>query len=376
MWLYFNEKYDCTTAIYHGQVIRQGNSFDLYLCFPYKSTNTSLNPICQFVLKGQSSITAGIPQVNEKWGSQVTFERVETGEYIGDFKVGEKYCCYHIYVPAYQGVTENYGNIPFTVHVKKDGAEIIGTKSLYVQKTYGNSNVTTISVSEYNNLIALISQYSTMAKFSLLFNDLIEDIYGLGITIYVYQRLAFVGGMFTVENDFTDSGFIEIARNNDISLNIHYGAFIHGIIVESTDQSRVGTDVELRLDRDGNGVFMSISSAVVKKGDTIAITGMAMAEAVDEDSLIGDTSLLEIHNLNTLDTTGKYICNDSSEPTGFPTNLMTYNSGYLYEVFRYVSNGIVYVRQIITTTNGKQAFRLVAKSDMVSDGSDWVLTTN
>lgn len=374
MWLYFNDRYDCTTAIYHGQVIRQGNSFDLYLCFPNKSTNLNLNPICQFALRSISSVTAGIPQTNEYWGSVVTFERVETGEYIGDFKVGEKYICYHIYVPSYQGITENYGNVPFTIHVKKNDTEIIGSKSLYVQKTYGNTDTTTINVSEYNNLVALISQFSTMSKYQLEFDtSKIIDKYGLGLTIYVYQKLAFVSGMFMVNTDLSsEDGFVRIAINDTGNLKIAYDSFIHGIVVENErDTQRNGTDVELRLSVGTYGVELSVSSAVVKEDDVIAVTGMAMMFVEEQGSAIGDSSLVEIHNLNELTATGKYLCNDSTEPTGFPSDLLTYTGGYLYEVINYVSNGIVYVKQTITTTDSQQAIRLASVSDIQSGEVEW-----
>ena len=166
MYILFNELGNIVTAIPHGQEVRQGNDFDLYICFPYPNPQEglrylNLEPQAKFEIDG-SFVSAGT-KVDEEWGIVFRFTKADVNEAVYEFKPGHQYVMYHLFVDKGSNVTEKYGKLAFNVTKSPEDQsswQYQGNGMINVIRTIGNSDPTTITPTEYDNLLANIRAYA------------------------------------------------------------------------------------------------------------------------------------------------------------------------------------------------------------------------
>lgn len=166
MYILFNELGNIVTAIPHGQEVRQGNDFDLYICFPYPNPQEgrqylNLEPQAKFEIDG-SFVSAGT-KVDGEWGIPFLFTKADVNEAIYEFKPGHQYVMYHLFVDKESNVTGKYGKLAFNVTKSPEDQsswQYQGNGIINVIRTIGNSEPTTITPSEYDNLLTNIRAYA------------------------------------------------------------------------------------------------------------------------------------------------------------------------------------------------------------------------
>ena len=154
MWIYYNKNGELTTQIPHGEVIRQGSTFNLYIAIDrkYFSNNDILtleevkkiareNYLVEFKILNLTELLILEPEILE-------FKKIKTSEITYDLKDKQKYIVFH-YVGNYN-LIKNWGNYEAVLKLtnKITGeSNVLGNIKIYVEKTYGDSNSSTGNVS-------------------------------------------------------------------------------------------------------------------------------------------------------------------------------------------------------------------------------------
>lgn len=149
MYLYFNKNGDLTTKIPHGEIVRQGNSIDLYICFPLEfSQNLEEYKINVEFIKPASSIpfTLEADYIGKK-----EFYKLKDSEVTFDLIDGKKY---HTFYLKCSNVTVDSGILRINFSLKKDEEEFfLESTEIFIEKTIGfNKNDTTIDNDEFEYL--------------------------------------------------------------------------------------------------------------------------------------------------------------------------------------------------------------------------------
>ena len=274
MWLYCNPQGDVLSA-YYDVPVRQGNSFYIYVCFPYdelsenKDRYLNMTVSANFTFVGKDPVTeisvvSGQVRVFPGVSNNVSGMNTDTGMLIK----GRKYVVYTVLV-SNPNVIGTYGKISFYISTSDYGN--IGNGFVYIQRTYGNNQLTTITPGEYQSLLDAIKRYSMVVE------QYMNAAEGFSIdgelSLKSWGGLGFIDGVIVVgtvpEGD--DDEFTTVATFDGRPLSVlKQSCTIFGIITSGTS---VGSDVEFRIENINNIVTLGISnSSPVTVGDKITLT--------------------------------------------------------------------------------------------------------
>lgn len=282
LWIYCNPTGNILTTYYSNQ-IRQGDSFMMRICFPY--TEDTKDDYTNMIVKASFSVlNQEISVCNSLAWDGVVKKFPGMGKElrsIGNLIKDEEYVMYDIFVDANAGVTTAYGNISYWLtKVQNDVTKNLGTSTINVQKTYGNNKMTYITPTEYSNILKEIETHSVVAKqYMTNDSDYIEDVDDSNqLILKSWCGLGFINGLIKFKQDIiTGDEFITIARVNSSVSKLSYPATVLGVIysVENEDDTRVGTDVQFRVENDSDGnITLSVSPySTIIKGDVVSLYG-------------------------------------------------------------------------------------------------------
>lgn len=166
MHIYFNQEGTITTQIPHGQIVRQGNSFDLFIAFSndksiYDPENKAL--WVSFETPDGSLIDARM--VEEK-PTVMQFTKLKPNENTFDFKNGNFYLVYHFNVSKTYGVTEKFGEAKILVRVADAITEeqyYNSNTDFFIERTLGyNTQAPVITQSQYDYIIDLVTRLAKL----------------------------------------------------------------------------------------------------------------------------------------------------------------------------------------------------------------------
>lgn len=282
LWIYCNPTGNILTTYYSNQ-IRQGDSFMMRICFPY--TEDTKDDYTNMIVKASFSVlNQEISVCNSlAWdGAVKKFPGMgKELRSIGNLIKDEEYVMYDIFVDANAGVTTAYGNISYWLtKVQNDATKNLGTSTINVQKTYGNNKMTYITPTEYSNILKEIETHSVVAKqYMTNDSDYIEDVDDSNqLILKSWCGLGFINGLIKFKQDIiTGDEFITIAKVNSSVSKLSYPATVLGVIysVENEGDTRVGTDVQFRVENDSDGnITLSVSPySTIIKGDVVSLYG-------------------------------------------------------------------------------------------------------
>jgi hypothetical protein len=280
LWIYCNPSGNILTTYYANQ-IRQGDSFMMRVCFPYDETTK--DDYTNMVVKAFFTVPGGqIPVCNFlSWDGEVKEFPGMGPELrdVGNLVKGKQYVMYDIFVDGGAGVTSTYGRIPFYLtKASNDETKNIGTGTLTVQKTYGNSKATCITPTEYSDIIKNIEKHAIVAKQFMSVTDKVtmsDD--DNKLVLKSWSGLGFINGIitFNVDIDGGNDEYIEIASVSSTVAKLKYPASVMGTIYKSGNGNE-GNDVQFRLENsdDGGKIVLKVSAvSKISKGDAVAISG-------------------------------------------------------------------------------------------------------
>ncbi len=282
LWIYCNPTGNILTTYYSNQ-IRQGDSFMMRICFPY--TEDTKDDYTNMIVKASFSVlNQEISVCNSLAWDGVVKKFPGMGKElrsIGNLIKDEEYVMYDIFVDANAGVTTAYGNISYWLtKVQNDATKNLGTSTINVQKTYGNNKMTYITPTEYSNILKEIETHSVVAKqYMTNDSDYIEDVDDSNqLILKSWCGLGFINGLIKFKQDIiTGDEFITIAKVNSSVSKLSYPATVLGVIysVENEGDTRVGTDVQFRVENDSDGnITLSVSPySTIIKGDVVSLYG-------------------------------------------------------------------------------------------------------
>lgn len=269
MYLLFNESGNVTTAIPHGQIVRQGNGFDLFLCFPDDPKFMNLRPSVHYTNAGTMT-TVGVN--DEPWGTYGdAFKRYEPNEAIFGFKEGWKYITYHVSIGPEYGVTERYGQITLLVRIYRGGGEVVYQAPITVNviKTFGSlktENDDLISKSEYDKLVAYVRENTTV--FAFPFKESNGVTYNGDVAIMAWTGAGNIFGNVSFPNPFVHDDWVEIGRIDGATVDLKQDD------VHFFGKDEEGSDVEFKLVEDEGDGHTSLK---IHKGDYSGATVSFMA---------------------------------------------------------------------------------------------------
>ena len=290
MYILLNKEGNVITSIPHGQIVRQLNAFDLYVCFPFENKYRNLSPFAEFSINGKFQIAGEID--TEAWGTAFTFQKLDRNEAIFEFKEGQKYYQYHIIVPS--TVTAVYGPVPFVVSVVLDYVTRQARSVVNVAKTIGSDERSSISTDEKDEVMKALMLATNLYTFigeSCTQKAEVDDLY-----LYSWKSLGFVRGFVTMKDSELTS---ETEPMSNISALAPYAdnyvlvACFHDCVDITVPavmfgHSDAGEDVEFKIVGDGDtedGVgdayLLMNRMTDVDVDDRIAIVGTFMAKRID-----------------------------------------------------------------------------------------------
>jgi hypothetical protein len=177
MWVYFNAQGDLTTVLLHGQSIRQGNDFDLYICFgPDEADINTSHVNIQCKIPGATSYISNVGTLVNADSPLIFFHKNSATENTGDFVDGNQYACFHYKIQAFEGVTAKFGEVQTVISaVGVDQTEYQGLLKINVERTYGkDDNSELITRSEYNKLVEMIAGTVTLTQQGFTFATAVD----------------------------------------------------------------------------------------------------------------------------------------------------------------------------------------------------------
>ena len=155
MWLYMNPNGTISTCIEHGEPVRQGNDVNFYICFPNEEKYENLTVSLKALNTSTNTYAYAAHNISDSAFDVVVFNKAYLNEVSYDFKDGTQYIRYSLTLDS--AATSKYGILPIQIDVS-DGSNVISySANVNVQKVYGNSTRTSITDSEYNNLLNIIN---------------------------------------------------------------------------------------------------------------------------------------------------------------------------------------------------------------------------
>lgn len=289
MYILFNEDWTVSTVIPHGQVVRQGNGFDIYMCFQKKAKFSNLTPFAYFVINGTEVLKSHSDE--EKL---VLFTKDYINEATFGFKEGESYICYHMWIE--NDVTVNYGLLRANLKiVDRNGVERTSPIVINVQKTFGSADIQNVS---NNTLDALLEQMKVNTHIFVYYAESEQpSIFNAGNSIvHVWKKLGFVSGSFKMVGSLSDAeeenGYAVVASFEDAPL-----AISPSTIFGHTED---GEDVELRVFNNGDKLTISVDiDSAIDDGDTVYIAGTYPSS--EPDSEVSYSEIVEVEDTETGD---------------------------------------------------------------------------
>lgn len=217
MYLYFNNEGKATTKIPHGEIIRQGNNINLYICFPLNffdknglvQENFSVG--IKFKLPDlDGTITAELPM---DFQGIKKFYKLKDSEITYDLIDGKNYLVYYRNIT---GVTDFYGNANGIVVFNEldENNTIINstypeTFNFFIEKTVGYGNKSSnINLNQYKLLQNAISVVSKELERLKLLNTVFSVSY-LPDVVYdakneKYNLHEFINKLYILNGNFID----------------------------------------------------------------------------------------------------------------------------------------------------------------------------
>jgi hypothetical protein len=155
MWLYMNPNGTISTCIEHGEPVRQGNDVNFYICFPNEEKYENLTVSLKALNTSTNTYSYAAHNISDSVFDVIIFNKAYLNEVSYDFKDGTQYIRYSLTLDS--AATSKYGVLPIQIDVS-DGSNVTSySANINVQKVYGNSTRTSITDSEYNNLLNAIN---------------------------------------------------------------------------------------------------------------------------------------------------------------------------------------------------------------------------
>lgn len=176
MYVYFNKQNIITTQIPHGEIIRQGSTFTLSMCFEGIEDATQYSMSIAFKRPGDESF--GPTWIFDPSVRNEVFKKVKTSEITYSFIPGKEYKLYSYNCSTNTGATDRFGNVLAVIKLcsKKalimadeipqtvDDVIMTGVIQFYVEPTYGEGYDSNISVSQFNALLTYLNDSSQSVK--------------------------------------------------------------------------------------------------------------------------------------------------------------------------------------------------------------------
>lgn len=339
MWLYCDPHGNILSA-YYDIPVRQGNTFEMYVCFPDDNSYMNMDVSAVFPHVDGTVIQIAANKNTGYNGDRVKFPGVNNNVSgantdTGLLKKGQYYIVYHIRVNN-AAITANYGKLEFYLETSKNGN--IGGGFIYVQRTYGNNIQTTISPDQFQELLEAIENYAMVTReFMTDSAPWVENVDGKTLSLRSWSGLGFIDGEVRLTGDpfgdddsiDGDSDFYTVATLKNTRSTLKWTATVFGVVMNG---DRKGSDVQFRVssteaDEKGlSSVALGMSKdSVVQSGDVIAITGIipfngnalkfdSAESGVDEITVSGIESSVTMidHNANPR-CSYEYVKTDSSE---------------------------------------------------------------
>lgn len=266
LYVYFNKQGVLTTQIPHGSgVIRQGDTFDLYICFDEDVDLSNKALYIKFKPPGESEWGTEYDITNCYLGGLTVFKKISPNEITYDLKDGKKYHIFKYKVTISSGITNKFGNLEALVTVlnqstvpfskigpdsyqENDDVYANGLITIFLEKTYGKST-NSITRDQY---IYLLSEIAS------LHNKMSAD--------FLNRESAGISGDVNVTNvdgDLTvESNNYETSGNNKFILNKNGLKYTNNFNEDDTDykvnilaNEKNGFEVEVSKTRIGeNGM--------------------------------------------------------------------------------------------------------------------------
>lgn len=165
MYLYYDKNLSLRTKIDHGEKIRQGSDFNVFVCldedFPFETDNYCISATIKY-----KDNVVGIHHISEEGKQLIEFQKLYPNENTSDFVEGQVYWTYQFKFSA-KPYTQNAGNIVLNLSIDYLGEDnetlgivrTFGSAELFVEKTvgYGKQNVP-VSNENYSKIIEQINK--------------------------------------------------------------------------------------------------------------------------------------------------------------------------------------------------------------------------
>lgn len=304
MWLYFDSNGILKTSLLHGQVVRQGNGFDLYICFPSDLTSFAGRSVKVEFEDENGNAIGEAATVSSEYYENIAFHKISANEATFAFVDNQLYPCYYAHIPYSLGATNSYGMIYCIITLLSNGSNedfILGRVPISVEKTFGKNSLITITASQYQRLMAAIGSKETagpihFSNVESMIGQVVSDTNE--ISLVYYNSIGIIYGTFTTVMGI-ESSWTEIARYDTQGL-INLKAKSVSIGNNSTD-----SDAEIRLvqnytnNNDGTKTPSTISVQInnCNAGETIQFSAPVILDDPNWDS--ADSSLGTVYVLKT-----------------------------------------------------------------------------
>lgn len=165
MYLYYDKNLSLRTKIDHGEKIRQGSDFNVFVCldedFPFETDNYSISATIKY-----KDNVVGVHHISEEGKQLIEFQKLYPNENTSDFVEGQVYWTYQFKFSS-KPYTQNAGNIVLNLTIDYLGEDdemlgivrTFGSAELFVEKTvgYGKQNIP-VSNENYSKIVEQINK--------------------------------------------------------------------------------------------------------------------------------------------------------------------------------------------------------------------------